>query len=265
MKPLLFLSLAVIALLQPSQAAISVIDISQIRSNLFSAQRQLTQTIIQGKNQIEQIRQLARQIQQAQTHLERLGDPGKVTIRTLNDALIFLNRLELNLSSEDIINGLDAEEIFAARPPGPYQAVDREIRVNGEVIAQREASPFAPEVAARRSFSHYRQVRAATLERRRAIKQELETTLRQLSTASTASEIQKLNVVIRNLEAQLAATDREISFAASEAATRFYESEVEKKVQLEAERQAKQAAFKTAADNASRFYRLPSQPVLFKR
>lgn len=262
MKPLLFLSLAVIALLQPSQGAISVIDISQIRSNLFSAQRQLTQTIIQGKNQIEQIRQLARQIQQAQTHLERLGDPGKVTIRTLNDALIFLNRLELNLSSEDIINGLDPEEIFAARPPGPYQAVDREIRVNGEVIAQREASPFAPEVAARRSFSHYRQVRAATLERRRAIKQELEATLRQLS---TASEIQKLNVVIRNLEAQLAATDREISFAASEAATRFYESEVEKKVQLEAERQAKQAAFKTAADNASRFYRLPSQPVLFKR
>ena len=265
MKPLLFISIAVFALLQPSQASLSVIDITQIRSNLFSAQRQFTQTIIHGKNQIEQIRQLAQQIDQAQIHLKRLGDPKKVTIETLNEALIFLNQLELNLSSEDIIEGLDPEEIFVARPSGPYQPVARDIRINGEIIAQRDAAPFAPEAAARRSLNHYRQVRSATLDRRRTIKRELDTTLRQLATASTASEIQKLNIVSRNLEAQLSAVDQEIAFATSEVVTRYYESEVEQKVQLEAERQANKAAFKTAADNASHFYRLPNRPVLFKR
>ncbi len=265
MKVLLFLNMIMLVFLPPSQAAVSVIDITQIRSNLFSAQRQLAETIIHGKNQIEQIRQFAQQIEQAQTHLKRLGDPRKVTIQTLNEALMFLNRLELNLPSDKITEGLKSDEIFASPRSSPYQTVERDIRVNGKVIGRRDAEPFTPEVATRRSLSHYRQVRGATLERRRIIKRELEASLRQLSQASTASETQKLNVVTRNLESQLAAVDREIAFATSEVETRFYESQVEKEIQIKADRQAKQAAFKAAADNAARFYRLPNRPTLFKR
>ena len=145
------------------------------------------------------------------------------------------------------------------------QAANPDIIVDGKAVAKRNAEVFTPEIAARRSLDHYREVRSSALQQRKRIKAEIETSLQQLRIASTSSEVAKLNTLIRALEAQLSANDREIQFAASEVLTRHLHNQVEEQIQAKARVQQQRATLKVGTKKDLRFYRLPSKPLFFKR
>ena len=254
-----------LALSGAASATISVIDINSIRTNLLNAKQALAEQVLHGKHQLEQIRHLVRQIEQADNYLKRLGDPKSVSLSTFNEAVGFLNELDFSKSSEDIIEGLSGEEIFSATPHSPHKAITPEIIIDGRAVALRDTTVFTPEVAERRTHTHYRDVRASALRQRARIKKEIEATLGQLRAASTASEVAKLNTLLRALESNLAANDREVSFAANEVLTRHLENEMERRVQSKARVQREREALRLGTKNDLQFYRLPTTPLKFKR
>ena len=121
-----------------------------------------------GENKHEkwtlQILKLNHQIGQVNEYLKRLGKPGEVDLEMIREILAFLKRAGLNKRSEEIIKGIEDDEVFEDQSQsGPHQHVKREIVIDGKVVAKRQGAVFTQEVAARRSFTHYRAVKEAAL------------------------------------------------------------------------------------------------------
>jgi hypothetical protein len=201
-----------------------------IKTNLFNAKRDLAQQILQEANQKTQILKLANQIRQLDDYLQRFGKPEDVELEALGEVFKFLQSLEINKTSREISKDFDPEEMFREVPNRPYRKLERGIVVDGKVVAERDSQVYAPEVVARRSLEHFRDVQAAALKKRSSVKKQISLNFQKLEQAETSSEVQKLAIVIGGLQSQLAATDSEIQFAASEATTRYYQHQIEKDV-----------------------------------
>jgi hypothetical protein len=249
----------------PSSGIVQVQDISLVRTHLWTARREWTEQIFQGKRQLEQLQGLYSQIKQAETHLQRLGDPREVTLETLRDALGFLQQVNLSQTFEDLIKDLRGDELFSRSSSPVMTKVDRVIRVDGQEVAETDASVFRPEVASHRASEHYREVRDAALEERPKIKAEMNRTLQQLKSASTTSEIQKLNIVMRSLESQLAANDREIGFASSGVVATYLRNQNEKEIEAKLRVQRQRAALRYSTEKDLILYEISSEPIPFKR
>ena len=248
-----------------AQAVVAVHDVVLIRTNLWNAQRNITEQILQGTRQVEQIKALYSQVKQAETHLKRFGDPRKVTLETVTEALNFLRRLNLNRSFEELVKNVNGEELVSRTSTGVSPRLQKAIVVDGQTVAPTDTSVFVPEAASHRASVHYQEVRDAALKQRPRIKTEMESTLRQLRSASTASEIHKLNIVMRSLESQLAANDREIGFASSAVMATYLRNENEKEIQAKLQVQRQRAALRYSTEKDLKLYEISSKRVPFKR
>ena len=248
-----------------ARATLSVIDVNAIRVSLTNARRALAEQVLHGTRQLEQIQKAAHQIQLIDNYLERFGDPAKVSLATFNEAIGLLNELNLNKSSQEIVKDIQGEEVFRATEGSSHRPISPEILIDGEAAGTRDPEIYTPQVAVRRSLAHYREVRSSALLQRKRIRTEIETTLRQLRAAATASEVAKLDALLRVLESQLAANDREIEFASGEVLTRFLESEVEAQVRAKARMQHERASLRVSTERDLQVYRLPTKPLRFRR
>ena len=86
-----------------------------------------------------------------------------------------------------------------------------------------------------------------------------------IESATTTSEVQKLQMVLATLNVQYAATNSEIDLAATEASTRFFQNEVEARMQKQARLQDQRAAHIQAMRKNLQTFRLPNTPILFKK
>ena len=248
----------VLSLQVRSLAGLAVVDVGLISTNLQNAKRDLIEQVFQEANQQEMIGQI-------DAYLDILGDPGKVDLDLVNKILKFLGSVGVSLESEEIIRDLDENEIFANKAGTPYEAVPRDIVVDGEVVDQINPKSFKAEVATRRTVQHYKDVRSEVLKQRSELKSELSQLLLKFQAADTDSEVQKLSIVAKALDTQLAAIDREIAFAANEVMSRWIELQLEEKIQAKAQIQKDRAAARIATEKNLRFYRLPSTPPVLKK
>ena len=246
-------------------AAISVVDVGLIQTNLFNAKRDLAEQILQGQRALEQIQHLRSQIEQVDDYLDRFGDPESITIEVFNEVVGFLKEIELAKTTAEIQKGATEDEVFQSQGSSPYSEVSTDIVVDGESVSSRDARVFAPEVAARRAFAHYHSVQESVLQRREKLKAELERNLQQVKQATTSSEVQKLDIITRNLEAQLALVDRELQFASNETLIQFHRNEVEAQVQAKAQVQEERARHRLAEQRNAQLYQFPNSPIYFKR
>lgn len=261
----IILSFLLFSVAPSSAGVVPVQDISLIKTNLWTAKRDLAEQIFQGKRQLEQLQGLYSQIKQAETHLKRLGDPRKVTLETLKDALRFLQGVNLSRTYEDLVKDLQGDELFARSGSPVTTEVERSIRIDGQEVAETDTSVFRSEVASHRANEHYREVRDAALAERPRIKAEMNRTLQQLQSASTTSEIQKLNIVTRSLESQLAANDREIGFATSGVVATYLRNQNEKEIAAKLLVQRQRAALRYSTAKDLKLYEISSEPIPFKR
>jgi len=248
-----------------AEAVRPVVDLKLIRMNLLNARRALAEQVVHGTRQVEHIQKTITQIRQLDSYLERFGDPEKVTLAAFNEAVGFLEELGFNKTSEEISRDIQGREIFQQSTDSPYTPLSANIVLEGEVVATRDTEVFKPEVAARRSLTHYREVRSRVLDNRQRIMAEIETSLKQLKAASTASEVSKLNILIRTLESQLEASDREMAFAANEVMTRYFQNLVEERVEEKARVQKERETLRHSVEKDIQTYRLPTRPLYFKK
>ena len=265
MMKALFVSVLLLISVVSSEAAVAVVDIGLIQTNLANAKRDLVEQIAHGKRALEQIQHLRSQIRQIDDYLDRFGDPKSISIETFNEVVGFLKNVELAKSTDEILKGLKGDEIFDNSGPSPYSTVSSDIIVDGETVARRDSEVFAPEVAARRSFEHYNAVQTSVLSRRQELKVELERNLQQVRRATTASEVQKLDIITRNLEAQLALLDRELQFASTEALIQFQRNQVEAEIRNKVRVQEERAKLRVSQERNVQLYQFPTTPIPFKR
>lgn len=268
MKTKLTIFTAVASLLVSSlstQATLSVVDVGLIKTNLLNAKRDFAEQLLHGQRALEQIQHLRSQIDQIDDYLDRFGDPKSISIEVFNEAVGFLKEVELTRTTNEILKDLKGEEVFQVDTTSPYSAVSKEIVVDGNVIENRNANVFAPEVAVQRAFSNYQRVQVSVLSRRQKLKAELEKNLQQIKRAATASEVQKLNIITRNIEAQLALTDRELQFAANEAILQNQRNQLNRQIQAKVRVQNERTSLRVTQKRNVQLYQFPSQPIPFKR
>lgn len=252
------LTLIIIVTLQSlASATLAVVDIGLIRTNLRNAVRDFGEQVLQEENQ-------QTMISQVDEYLKILGDPAKVNLDQIEEILSFLKNLGISLKSEDVIRDLDESEIHRQRPGSIYQPVAKDIIVEGKKVGEINSSAFRGEVAMGRSIEHYRSVRSVVLDKRVAIEKEIAEALIRVERAATASEVQKLSVLITSLEAKLAASDREISMASDELVSRWAELQLEEKTKAKAKQQRDLAAVKVYTERNIEFFQFPSKPLEFK-
>lgn len=257
---------AALLLSSPSATgAMAVVDFSLIKTNLANARRDLVEQILQGQRQIMQYEQLVAQVRQIDGYLQRFGDPGSVDLAALNDALRFLERLDPGKTSKEIFGDIGDGELFNIPAPSGYRPVSPEIEVNGRSLGQRNPGSYTPEVASRRALAHLGEVRDSVLERRAELRASLDAALAELQSASTASEVAKLDIVIRSLESQLAATGTDLQLASSAAELRRLQNETEERIAAKAAVEEKRALLKANTARELEAFPLPNQPILFKR
>lgn len=246
--------------------AITVVDPTLIKTNLLNAKKDLAQQIIQEANQKTQIFRLEQQIKQAEDYLRRMGKPEEVNLKMLREILRFLERLEKNRSSAEIVKEIGSEEIFQTDPQGgPAQEVSKQILIDGKSEGLRQGEDFSEEVATRRTLAHYRAVKEAALIERRELKKQFALSLRELQGAKTSSEVQKISAILNSLQTQLAATDSEIRVAADEVLTRFLHNQNEKEIASKARVQEQRVRLRVGTSKDIERYRLPTKPFLFPR
>lgn len=240
-----------------------VIDYTAISTHLKTAQKDLVEQILQEANQRMQISQMARQIHQIDTYLERLGDPGGVDIDALRGIYGLIRELPLSQSAKDIARQINENYLFIDQPF--YETVKREIFIGEEFLGYRDTSAYQPELVARKTIEEYRRVRAESMQRRQQIGRELKVAMAQLERATSDSEVQKLNALIETLNVQYSEASREVDLAAMEANMRYFQNQVEREIQGQAHFESQRAAHQRALlDNIGTF-RLPTRPVQFDR
>ena len=243
-------------------AALPVTDVGLIATNRGNSERDYLEQLLQEANQQTQILRLVEQIRRLDDYLERFGDPA--TIDKLDGLELLeelLTRAETNKRSEVILAELDGKEVF--QPDPVYRPTSETIVLDGVEAEARHSERYKPEAAAQRSFSHYREVRSSVLERRNQVKAKIAQVLVRLRGARTSSEVQKLSVLMTGLQTELEAIDREMGFAASEAATRMFENEVQRQVEKKAAVENGRARLREGTRKDARTYRITWEPILF--
>ena len=259
LSSLCWLSVASVGL----SGTVPVVDAGLIKTNLLNAKRDFAEQLVHGKRALEQIQHLRSQIAQVDRYLDRFGDPKAVSIESFNDAVRFLKDSGLTTSTQEILKDIRGEEVF--QNGGVSMSPSRDILIDGRAVEQRKVEVFKPEVAAQRSFFNYGRVQESVLLRRETLKAELERNLDRVKRATTASEVQKLAIITRNLEAQLALTDRELQFAANEALIQVQRNQVDSQIRAKAQVQEERVRFRVAQKRNVQLYQFPSKPIPFKR
>ena len=259
-KPILF-SLAISCAVE-LEATMPVIDYSAIYNQLVTSRRDLTQQLMQVKNQREQILQVTSQIRQLDSYLDRFGDPGEIELQALKDLYELVRELPATKSSKELERILSEDILFIKQDV--YKVISKDITVDGEVVSARDTSAFKPDLAARQEFIEYHDLKDRALKKRSEIDEDLQASLRKLESASTASEVQKLQVVIASLNAQRAEVTKEIDLAASSATTRYFQNEVEERIAREARDQKQRETLKVGMRKSLSIFRFPDGPTIFK-
>ena len=241
-----------------------VIDAVAIANQKIAAHKAYIEQLLQGIEQIEQTVKLTEQIRQLDTYLERLGDPSKIKdlegidelYRQLNSAPV----LKLpELKRED----LQANEVFRPLTSNIAKNIEKEIVLDGKVEATRDGEIYAPEVAERRTHDDYQQVRASVLTRREKLRTAIAGTTKQIQHASTASEVQKLGLVLTGLQTELQATDRELDFATNDIQARVLANVTEKEIMRKAAVEEERARLRVGTRKDAEVYKLFTTPSHF--
>lgn len=249
-----------------SFAALPVVDVGLISTNLHNAKRDLLEQLLQGATQEQQLQQLLAQIRQTDDFLKRLGKLEDVEDLPgfRSEAEAFLKELEINLPSFEIIRDLDPDELFDKEEGSPYEAIKKDIVIDGAKVAEIDGEVVKPELAARRTIEHYQHVRSEVLKKRSFLKGELDLAMQQIRSATTSAEVQKLTAVINGLNTQLSATDSDLQFAANELTARYYQNRIEDDIRQKVYVQKDRAALKAGMRKHLDLFKLPSEPLIFK-
>lgn len=236
-------------------AALPVVDAGNIHTQLIVAKRDLLEQVLQETNQQSQILHQIEQIRQVDQYLERFGDPSNVDLELIQAALKLLEEVGLLKTGDEITENITRDDLESNQ--SVYADIGPEIMVHGKALKPREIDPLKPDLAARKTYAYYDTVLSESLKRREVLQTELSDIYRQLKTANTDSEVQKLQVAATNIQSQLDLLHADVELAAQEAQIRQIRNESEQELARKAHAQNSMADLQASFRELPATYKLP--------
>lgn len=242
-----------------------VIDTVSIANQRIAAQRAYIEQVLQGLEQMEQTLKMADEIARIDSYLERFGDPGAIrNLEGLEELQRQLESMPVLRTSELKKEDIQPDEVFRPMSSKINPGLEKDIIVDGKVVAVHDDAIYAPEVAERRAHVAYQETWASVSQRREKLRAAIAATTKQIQQASTASEVQKLGLVLSGLQSELQATDRELEFAANDVQAQLLANATEKEILRKATVERERETLRVSTKKDAELYRLYTTPIRFE-
>ena len=216
------------------------------------------------ENQVQQITTLTSQLQQLQQYNQVFGNPSRILnlagftslITDLQDTGVGQAIGQL----ENLAQGIDALQYDAN---GLYHNVGTTFTTPDGSTVRRDQNSYRQFAAINETTKNFTGVYADVVSRRDSLRQDIAATTEQLRAATTASEVQKLTGVLIGLNAELAATDKELDHAASVSIVQNAENQNDQAKQQQARVEEQQAEFSEGIQKYNNTITLTSEPAQF--
>lgn len=103
----------------------------------------------------------------------------------------------------------------------------------------------------------------SVLARREKLRTSIAGTTKQIQQATTASEVQKLGLVLTGLQTELQAADHELEFAANDVQARVLANATEREIARKAAVENERAKLRVSTEKDAAIYRLFTTPIHF--
>jgi len=215
-------------------------------------------------NQIQQINTLTSQLNELQKYNRAFGNPAAlVNIAGVDGLVSDLTKATVGQTIEQLQSNSRGTDAMTYNANGLYHNIGVTFTVSSGGQIQREEGIYRENAAVQHAVLNYTNVFDEVLKRRRTLKSDIAGTTEKLQSATTASEVQKLTGVLIGLNADLAATDKEIDQAASLAVVQDVENRNDADKQTKARTEEQQAEFSQALTNYSSTFRPMVEPPIF--
>jgi hypothetical protein len=209
-------------------------------------------------NQVQQINTLTAQLQQLQQYNVAFGNPAAlVNIAGANNLTVDLTSAPVGKNIESLQVSAQGAEAMTFTGNGLYVSIGSSFATPSGSQVQRDQNLYRDNAAVQNAVENYTNVFDDVTKRRRAIKDNIATTIQKLQSATTASEVQKLTGVLIGLNSDLAATDKEVDQAVGLAVVQDAENRDNVAKQSKARTEQQQAEFSEALTN----YGATFQPI----
>lgn len=263
--PTIAVSLLALRAMPPAaHAQIPVTDVANTLQDAANEVINLAEYVQMVSNQVQQLNTMTQELQQVTAYVQAFGDPSAILSLVGVDELISsLNESGIGQTYAAVRELSDGVQALSANGQGLYRQIGEAIELPSGVKVPRAADLYRKFDAVSRASDNYSDVYEDALERRKVLKGQLASTTQQLQAASTDAETQKLNGVIAGQAAQLESIDREVAFAATQAAVQDIENRSDAEKQRQAHLEEQQAEFSEAASNYSKAFQLSAEAPSF--
>jgi uncharacterized phage infection (PIP) family protein YhgE len=258
------LTICCVALSATATAQLVVYDPVVHSQEIIDQVENLAKYVEMIENQVQQINTLTEQLGELQKYNEAFGNPASLLrITGVNGLVQDLRRTELGQAIEQVQRVAQGVDALTYDAGGIYHNVGRTFKTPGGDEIEREAGIYRPNAAIQRSTQNYTNVFDDVRERRRTLKNDIAATTEALQSASTASEVQKLTGVLIGLNAELAATDKEVDHALSVTLAQQAENENDRQKQIKARAEEQKAEFTESLRSYRRTFQPVADPAIF--
>ena len=225
--------------------------------------QQILDTAQQIAKQVQQIQMLTQQLTEFKNYEAVFGDPKKIVLPMVSALDADLQSLETGKNLENLVSSADGNYALTYNNNGIYATVGTSFQTPAGQTVQRPADQYKKFAAINETANNFVAVADNAAQRRAAIKSQIAQTTKQLQSASTDAEVQKLQGVLTGLNADLASTDDEVNQAASSALVQDIQNRNDQQKQVQALTEQQNAAFEEAVSNYTSKFPLLNQPVQF--
>ena len=268
MKTKLILTLLAIGLFLSSQlhAQLIVEDPLSIVQDAVNQVVDLAKYVEMVSNQVQQLDQAIATVQQIERYVQIFGDPSQIVNLIGIDGLFSeLQNSGVGKTLGELQQLANSVESLRSDANGLYQSVGQTFRTPSGLEVPRAEDLYRKFAAIDVTTRNFQSVYDDVGQRRQALKGQIADTARQLQSASTDAETQKLSGVLTGQTAQLQAMNEEVGNAASQAVLQDINNRNDTAKQRQAQAEEQQAEHTEAMQNYRRTFQLNVKPAAFPK
>jgi len=257
------ITFALVTLTISARAQLTVYDPAVHLQQIIDTAKDIAKYTQMINNQVQQIQTLTSQLNEFKKYEAVFGNPASVVLPTLQPLVADLQKVELGQPLIALQTTASGNQGMMYSGGGLFQAVGTNFTTPKGQTVTRAPAPYLPIAAVQNATSNYLSTSTNIQARRIALKEEIATTIKQLQSASTASDVQKLTGVLVGLSSALNSSDYELGQASTSAVVQDIANRNDKQRQVEADKQQQHAEFTEAVQQYGKTFRLMNAPTSF--
>ena len=263
MKKIIAIIAVALPLVFSAHAQFIVEDPANLAEQIANEAENIAQFVSMVDNQVQQIQQLSDQLSEFKNYEKLFGNPSQVALSMVPALNSDLQSTEPIQSLENLVSSANGNYALTYNDNGIYATVGVNFQTPRGQTVQRPADEYKKYAAINETANNFITVADNATQRRATIKNQIAQTTKQLQSATTDAEVQKLQGVLTSLNADLASTDDEVNQAASSAMVQDIQNRNDQQKQIVALTEQQNAEFAESVSNYTAKFQLLNAPTTF--